>query len=720
MKFPRIQLLLLIAVVSLGMAIYVRAFHDPLIFDDLDAIKNNPSVHRLWPLAIPLRPPDDSPLAVRPLVNLSLAVNYAIHQTRPAGYRAVNLALHLAAALLLFGVIRRSAVFVGGGAGADLLAAASALLWLAHPLNSEAVVYITQRTELMAALFYLLTLYAAIRGWQATSGKARNIWFAVSALACGAGMASKEVMVSAPLLVLLYDRTLVSGTFASALRRGRGLYAALAASWGLLIFLLLTQKRGDSAGFHLGVSAMEYLQTQAGVILWYLRLCFWPHPLTVAHDWPLSRSLLASLPAGLVVIALLGATVALLKRRSWAGLLGAGFFLILAPTSSVVPIVTEIAAERRMYLPAAAAVVLTVYLAHRGLALAAGRLGSARRLSVEASVAAAALIALATLSVARVSTYESLVSLWADAARQFPANAVAAHNLAGALLEEDRYPEALAQVDRAIALDSTNWTSHTLRGQILAQMNQPEQAEASFRRSLQLSDVQFEGHYQLGRFYIRQGRHELGIAELRQAIRIKPEQGAASNLLGAALFMLHRQAGASPTDGNLEEAMRCFRQAIRLDPTQADPHLNLGAALADLHQFDQAIEEYRRAIQLKPDLAQAHLNLGNALAATGRMAEAVAAFRQAARIAPGDAEAWLKLGMALDQFERPGEAIEAYRKALAISPNQAIVHNRLGVAYARSGMLEQAADEFRVAVALRPDYAEARENLEKAMKNPRP
>ncbi len=321
----RMKLLVFALAIVLGLSIYARGFRYPLIFDDLPAITHNLSIHHLWPLSRPLHPPDDSPLSVRPLVNLSLAVNYWLGRDHPAGYRAVNLAIHLATAMLMFRVLRRSGQFhqpsPEGEGSNNLFAAVVSLLWVVHPLNTEAVIYITQRTELMVSFFYLLTLYAAIRGFQGKRG-----WFLLAVAACAAGMASKEVMVSAPIFILLYDRTLVSGTFRNALRKSPWLYAGLAATWGLLIFLLATQSRAQSAGLGVGIPPLQYLRTQAGVILWYLRLCIWPYPLTVAHNWPLSPGWLASLPAGLCVVALLALTAWLLWKRSWLGLLGRGFF----------------------------------------------------------------------------------------------------------------------------------------------------------------------------------------------------------------------------------------------------------------------------------------------------------------------------------------------------------------------------------------------------------
>jgi len=186
-----------------------------------------------------LSPPRWSGITGRQLINLSLAVNYAVGGTRVWGYHALNLAVHILAGLTLFGIVRRTLLQprLRGrfGAAANGLALTTAVLWTVHPLQTESVTYIIQRCESMMGLFYLLTLYCFIRG--AASQRPR-LWYGLCVTACALGMACKEVMVSAPLMVLLYDRTFVSGSFRVAWRRHGRLLGALAGTWVLLGYLV--------------------------------------------------------------------------------------------------------------------------------------------------------------------------------------------------------------------------------------------------------------------------------------------------------------------------------------------------------------------------------------------------------------------------------------------------------------------------------------------------
>ena len=389
-------------------AAYCNSFGGPLIFDDEQAIVKNPTIRQLWPLWQPLRPPAHGETVTnRPLLNLSLALNYAVGGLATWGYHAVNLAIHLAAALLLFGIVRRTlrlpAMRDRWGQAATGLALAVALLWAVHPLQTESVTYIVQRAESLAGMLYLLVLYGLIRATEGGKGDTRLWeeikeeskegetsppmpahkspplplspsplsalpWYAVAWLACLLGMAAKEVMVSAPVVALLYDRTFLAGSFREAWRRRRGFYLALAGTWLLLAGVVAqAPTRGSTAGFGAGVSAWAYLGTQFGAIVHYLKLCVWPCPLVLDYGTDTAAGASQIVPYLIVVALLAAATGVALWRWPKVGFLGAFFFAVLAPTSSVVPVATQTVAEHRMYLPLAAVVSLAVCGAHVGL-----------------------------------------------------------------------------------------------------------------------------------------------------------------------------------------------------------------------------------------------------------------------------------------------------------------------------------------------------------------
>src|SRR5580704_13655353 len=351
-------------IVAAGAATYWNSLGGPFIWDDQIAIVTNRTIQHLWPLSDALRPPRETPVAGRPIVNLSFAINYAMGGLSETGYHIANIAVHIICALLLFGIVRRTLEKRSGGVfHADATALIASLLWMLHPLQSDAVDYITQRTESLMALFFLLTLYCAIRARRA--GPAQTVkWHLASILACACGTASKESMVTAPAIVLLYDRAFEFDSIGEAIRARKNLYAGLAATWLELGALEWGQPR-STVGTSTTVSGWIYLLNQVQMIARYLRLSVWPGPLVLDYGLPRAVAIRDVIPAALVVMPLLIASGVAVVRWPRIGFLAATFFLTLAPTSSVIPITSEVGAERRMYLPFAALAVLAAITVRR-------------------------------------------------------------------------------------------------------------------------------------------------------------------------------------------------------------------------------------------------------------------------------------------------------------------------------------------------------------------
>ncbi len=370
-----------LAILGSILAVYAGSLSAPMIFDDNSTIASSNSVKHLWPLVGtesdpgPLRPKLQSSTAGRPLVNLSFALNYALGGAVPIGYRLLNLGLHFGSALLVWSIVRRTLLldyFQGAFAdAAGFLGFITALLWAVHPLLTEAVEYITQRTELLMAFCYLFALYASLRYWTAADRRSRAGWLSVAASACLAGAASKEVIVSAPLVILLFERTFERASFREALARSWPLYAALSLGWMALLALNVGGPRTESTGFGHDLPAYHYWLTQTRVLLLYLKLSVWPWPLVILYHFPYFETVAAAAPFLLPVLVLLVATAVLVWRKTATGFVLASVVAILSPTL-VVPIVTEVAAERRMYLPLALLVALVVAAAYRAIQRIAG------------------------------------------------------------------------------------------------------------------------------------------------------------------------------------------------------------------------------------------------------------------------------------------------------------------------------------------------------------
>jgi tetratricopeptide (TPR) repeat protein len=616
-------------IVLAGAIAYSNSLDGPFVFDDSLSIVENAPLRQWWNLEPLLFPERESPTAGRPLVNLSLALNFALGGLEVRGYHVYNVACHLLCGLLLFGIVRRTMALPRMSErvrdAATPVAFAAALLWTVHPLNTEAVDYVTQRTELMMALFFLLTLYAGIRTLGSPHSRG---WPAVAIASCAAGMACKESMVTAPVVVVLYDVVIGFGSVRRALAGRWRLYLGLCATWVLLIALVWSGPRVHSAGFTSGVSPWTYLLNQTVMITRYVGLAFWPQSLVAVYGWPQELSAGDVLPHASLVAILFGLTIAGLVRWPMIGFFGAWFFVTLAPTSSIVPIATEVGAERRMYLPLMAIVVLAVLLFWR-VSRGPRSAGTALRRNLQAGALGAAAVLMLAGTLTRNRDYASAATLARTSVERYP-TPVGHHFLANELLVAGERDAAMIELRRSLPGDP-------------------------------------RAHHTLGVELMKDGKTAEAIAELEMFLRERPmllEAVWARQLLGEALVRERRWA----------EAIEQGQMVLKMNPTP-DQRLAAHALLADAYfgtdRYVEAVAACRDYLRLRPDYGPVLTRLGISLVATGALDDAVVAFRRAAELAPSSPDAQRNLANALLDRGDYTAALEPARRAVALRPDDA-------------------------------------------------
>jgi len=773
-----------------AIAAYCRTLSVPLLFDDNAAIVNNSTI-RHWSTAF--FPPAATTASGRPILNLSLAFNYGLSGTAAWSYHAFNLAIHILAGLTLFGIVRRTlrlrsgqalrlrsgqalrlrsgqalrlrsgqalrlrsgqALAGQGDATASLIGFSAALLWTLHPLQTESVTYIVQRAESLMGLFYLLTLYCFVRsvGADETGRSPSRVWSTFCVGSCLLGMATKEVMVSAPLIVLLYDRTFVAGSFREAWRRRWGLHVALAATWLLLVGLVAStgwDRSGDS-GFDVGITPGAYWLTQFEAVSRYLWLSVWPHPLVFEYGtfWG-GFSVEVALYA-LVVVGLAAAVLIALWRRPALGFLGAWFFVILAPTS-IMPGRVQMIVEHRMYLSLAAVVVAGVVglytvmqtgrepepqdhglrdhgprdngpLDHglrdngprdNGLvALWSAALRSCGLVVCGPVVPIVLFLALALglglLTALRNEDYRSELGIWRDTVAKRPNNERALVCWGDALSKmPGRMNDAIARYEEALRLKPNLSQAHNNLGKALNDEGRTLEAIAQYEEVLRLNPGVAVAHNNLGGALNAVGRTKEAIVQYEAALRLNPDLAEAHDNLGNAFN----------TEGRTQEAIVHYEAALRLNPDDAQVHAELGFALEKTPgRLNDAIAHYEEALRLKPDDAAAHYNLGNVLGDAGRSQEAVAQYEEALRLKPDYAEAHYNLGLAWAHSPgRANDAIAQYEEALRLKPDYVEAHNNLGNALNAQGRTQEAVAQYEAALRLNPDNAAAQFNIAVAL-----
>jgi len=576
--------------------VYVNSLAAPFLFDDWLFIGEDGIIRQAWKW-------DSWSYLNRAFATWTLQWNYELGRGFfPWQYRLTNVVIHIAAGLTLFGLVRRTLMLPalradtitaarsqGESEKAGWIAAAVALLWLVHPLQTESVTYVVQRYESLMGLYFLLTLYCTVLGAQAD--KPRD-WYIATLVACCLGALSKEVIAVAPLVVLLYDRAFLSGSWRDAWRKRWPLYLGLLLPAAFLLFVTRNFFVGDgggSAGFAMkDVSAWEYLRSQPAVILHYLRLSFWPDRLILDYGWPVAESTLAIYGLGAVILLLLGISVWATWRHPKLGFLGLAFFLILAPTSSIIPI-KDLAFEHRMYLPLAIVITLAVLAVEQILT----RIKLPKDWRGHVSLVLLALVAggLSLRTMLRNRDYADSIAIWRQCIANNPSHPRPYRVLADAYVKQDPnvaiafYEEALAKNPKIY------WLWIDLGNAQLKRKNTAEAVRA-YEQAALLEPKLIEAHVNLSRLRMRSGDFAGAIAAAELAIVAKPGDAVALKQLAWLLATADDQAAR---DGNRALAIL---GKIPQDPKRIDiQYLEvLSAAHAEAGEYEQAVAAAERAL----------------------------------------------------------------------------------------------------------------------------
>jgi len=576
-----------------ALAAYGPSFRGAFVFDDLPHIVHNRAIRSLGDLVPQLLWNN------RPVVFVSLWLNFRLGELDVFGYHVWNFTVHLLAGLILFGLVRRT-LRLPSVAGrfrdsADMVAFAVALLWLIHPLQTQAVTYVIQRCESMMGLFFLVSLYSLLRGSQSARPWP---WYALGVASGWLGMGCKEVMFTAPLVLLLYDRIFCSSSWREVFRRRWGFYAAFvpAMIWIVAVIVKLTVLVPAAESRSSGPSAVEYLGSQPSIILYYLRLSILPDRLCFDYRWPVGEGWARVVLPGLVVLGLLLAALVALCVWPRIGFLAISFFIILAPTSSINPI-HDLAVEHRMYLPLA----LILFLGVLGFdALIRREVPTPKhRAVIYAGVLLVFAAAWTERTRARNLLYTKPDALWKNVLAHAPENARAYNNLGCYRWKAGEREAAVALFRHAIELDPRFIEAYCNLAEACDYNEQWDEGIALMERAKNMAPGNGVLYCVLGHLRERRGDTAEALANYRRAVELSPEYGRANYRLGS---LLARQ-------GQCEEAIGHFRAALKVRPGHVGCHFRLAWACQRTGRFEDAIEHYQRALQYAPRLEKARRNL---------------------------------------------------------------------------------------------------------------
>jgi tetratricopeptide (TPR) repeat protein len=690
-----------------ALAIYANSFRVPFLLDDTSSIVENSTIRDLTNLGELLlaKPRGGLTTDGRPLLNLSFAINYAVSGIDVWSYHLFNLLLHVLNACLLrslllciFGLpacsqaVRENAPWLAFGA---------ALIWLVHPLQTGAVTYIVQRAESLMALFYLATLYSFLR---MTASPRPFAWASATIVACWLGQATKEVMATAPLVVLAVDAALVSGSLSQAIRNRWRFYLLLFTAWfGAAALVVHSGSRSGTVSMTGKLNPLTYFVAQCGHLLTYLRLSVWPAGQIFDYGEEIQPWDGSQLPQVLAIVALIGLIFVLCWRSPRLGVIGLIPLLILAPTSSFIPVITQVAVEHRMYLPlASVASISGLLLLMLAMRVYPHQIWRQRMLF---SIVVAALAAgLGSATYLRNRVYATELDVWEDTVRKRPTNVRACQNVVDSSIKTNRAVDIVATYEPALA--------------------KPWNRNAAL-------------HGRSRSWYIVQN-YSAGIADLQEALRLDPADAAAYN----DLAMIY--ADQEKWEMTLEAAT----QSIELNPQVGVAHLNRAMALAHLEHHEEAVLEYRKFNELQPYLSEGHRLFGTYWYSRDDFPEAIACFQQAVYYQANNGEAlyWLSAAylnqgnlvdalLAVDTLLKYEDEPRGWEKLAAIYeaggdyasatrilttaaqrfPDFVILQLRLGRLWGKRGDWQAALPALQRAVALGPHDAEVLANYSLAL-----
>jgi tetratricopeptide (TPR) repeat protein len=528
----------------------------------------------------------------------------------------------------------------------------------------------------------------------------------------------------------------------------------------VLVASIVGGARADSVGFGHGIAWYEYLYSQAWAILHYLQLTLWPDRLVFDYGANPIRGL-RGVP-GLIALSVAAvATAVAWKRATWIGFLGTWFFMLLAPSSSVVPIQTEIAAERRVYLALVPVLIilvvgieffrrwiaaqdatqrsraLLVFVVVVGVAyflssgwtatLVASSVGSGASVAILAitvrmaitaiacligwrlvtvqdprPMVAALLVALTVRAGFRSRAYSDAEGLWRDAAAKVPDNPRAYDNLAAAIIQKDssRAGDAEQAFRAAIAIDSTYVTAWTNLADVELKRGRTTEGRALLERAIAINPNFVDANERLGGVLVKLGEHQRAISYLERATSFRPTDESLGTLAIAYLAL-----------GRREEAKTALLKAVALNPRRADALGYLAAMFAEEGRPGDALGYVEAAIRAGSTTPASYALLSYTLAQLQRPDDAARAASTAATSAGNDATIFLQLSAAMTIAQRPADVERYLARAVEIEPRNPESITRLGLAKAQNGQMAEAAALFRRALSVQPGYEPAQRAL---------
>ncbi len=639
----------------LGILVYSNTFHSPFQFDDEENITENVSIRNLrdlkaiwsyWP--------------TRFITYLSFAFNYHFNQQGVPGYHLGNLIIHLISAILVmwFILLTFSTPAIKDkevSKYAKSIAFFGSLLFVCHPIQTQAVTYIYQRTASLAVLFYLasLSLYIKARLLQNQSSHSviPGVCYAGSLIFALLGMFTKELVITLPLMILLYEFCF--------LRAGKNINWKYVVPF-LVILLIIPVTMLGSRSARSGVmkelakgsgeiSRSHYFLTQFRVLLTYLRLLFVPLNQNLDYDYPVSETLweMSTLGSVSVLLFILGTGILLFRRYRLISFCIFWFFLTLSVESSVIPLMNVIF-EHRLYLPMVSYSIflpaMLYYLCRKIITNYELRItNSDKSIFNKARLWQVILLMIVTLysilAYARNEVWKSELSLWDDTVNKSPGKARPYNNRGVVYSNMGEHDKALSDFEQALSINPNYENAYNNRGVAYVNLGEFDKAMSDFNQALRIDSSHADAYNNRGNAYLRKGKFNKAVSDFNQSLRVNSDNAS----------VYYNRGIAYENTGKYDKAISDFNKALSIDQNYADAYNNRGIAYLKKGEFDKAISDFNKALSINHDYADAYSNRGVAYGNLGEHDKAISDFNKALSINPNHVDACSNRRVACEQ-----------------------------------------------------------------------
>jgi len=591
----------------LGFLIYSNIFRAQFQFDDHSVIVENPFIRNLLDI-----PAIWNAFNTRFVTGLSLAFNYHLGKLDVLSYHVFNVSVHVLNSLLVywFCVLTFETPNLSGSELAKQkkqIGLFASLLFLTHPIQTQTVIYIWQRSASLTTLFYTASLICYIKSRLGSS----KIYYFISFLCAVCAMFSKEIAITLPFALALYECSFLGSAGESKMNRFYKILPFLCLV--PVIPLTLTRAPGitldlmrshlNSSNSYLNFESMTrgvdedmmprsaYILTQINVLMTYLRLLILPINQNLDYDYPLARSFFE--PGTLLSFALLLGVIiagALLFKKHRLAAFGIFWFFLTLSLESLIP-QSETIFEHRLYLPIIGFVFFVAYWFFFFLK---------KKTPATSMIVMILLIGIScALTYQRNGIWKDEVTLWTDVIKKSPGKARGYNNRGNAYHNIGRFDQAITDFDKAIQIQPAYEAYYNRRGNAYLAKGLSDQAVLDYNQAIQIEPDYSEALFGRGNAYLSQNLLDQAVSDYTKAIQIKPDYVEAYN----------NRAIAYHDQGLIDQSLEDYAKIIQIKPDYAEAYNNRGVIYQSKGMLDQAVSDYTKAIQIKPDYADAHKNL---------------------------------------------------------------------------------------------------------------